>query len=61
MRPIKMSNIQSTRRRFVVSLALGSAGLFAPGAFAEELIRTKSVEEGPFYPDQLRSTPTTTC
>jgi protocatechuate 3,4-dioxygenase beta subunit len=48
-----MSNILSTRRRFVGTLALGSAGLFAPGAFAEELTRTKSVEEGPFYPDQL--------
>jgi protocatechuate 3,4-dioxygenase beta subunit len=48
-----MSNILSTRRRFVGTLALGSAGLFAPGAFAEELTRTKNVEEGPFYPDQL--------
>jgi len=48
-----MSNILSTRRRFVGTLALGSAALFAPGVFAEELIRTKSVEEGPFYPDQL--------
>jgi protocatechuate 3,4-dioxygenase beta subunit len=48
-----MANIPSTRRQFVTALALGSAGLFAPGAFAEELIRTTSVEEGPFYPDKL--------
>jgi protocatechuate 3,4-dioxygenase, beta subunit len=41
------------RRRFLAALALGSAGLFAPGAFADELQRTFSVEEGPFYPDKL--------
>ncbi len=34
-------------------MALGSAGCFAPGAFAEELLRTAAVEEGPFYPDHL--------
>lgn len=28
-------------------------GFFTPGAFAEELERTYSVEEGPFYPDKL--------
>jgi protocatechuate 3,4-dioxygenase beta subunit len=32
---------------------LSSAGLFAPGALAEELLRTARVEEGPFYPDKL--------
>ena len=41
------------RRQFLSALTLGSAGLFAPGAFAEELLRTASVEEGPFYPDKL--------
>jgi protocatechuate 3,4-dioxygenase, beta subunit len=41
------------RRAFLTALTLGSAGLFAPGVFAEELERTFSVEEGPFYPDQL--------
>ena len=41
------------RRKFLTALTLGSAGLFAPGAFAEELERTYSVEEGPFYPDKL--------
>jgi protocatechuate 3,4-dioxygenase beta subunit len=41
------------RRQFLTALTIGSAGLFAPGAFAEELDRTFSVEEGPFYPDKL--------
>jgi protocatechuate 3,4-dioxygenase beta subunit len=45
--------LPSNRRRFLTALALGSSGLFAPGAFAEELTRTASVEEGPFYPDKL--------
>src|SRR5438045_2426087 len=43
----------SNRRRFLSSVALGSAGLLARGAFAEELLRTARVEEGPFYPDHL--------
>jgi protocatechuate 3,4-dioxygenase beta subunit len=46
-------SISPNRRRFLSALALSSAGLFAPGAFAEELLRTASVEEGPFYPDKL--------
>jgi protocatechuate 3,4-dioxygenase beta subunit len=44
---------QPTRRHFLGALALGGAGVMAPGAFAEELIRTAAVEEGPFYPDKL--------
>ncbi|HZR19207.1 MAG TPA: intradiol ring-cleavage dioxygenase [Verrucomicrobiae bacterium] len=42
-----------SRRRFLSALGLGSVALFAPGAFAEELLRTAHVEEGPFYPDKL--------
>ena len=46
------------RRRFLARLGLGAAaltatGLFAPGAFAEELVRTPPQTEGPFYPDHL--------
>src|SRR5260221_7153916 len=41
------------RRRFLSALTLSTAGLLAPGAWAEELTRTTSVEEGPFYPDKL--------
>lgn len=41
------------RRAFLGTLALGSSALAAPGAFAEELTRTPSQTEGPFYPDKL--------
>ena len=50
---MKRPILPATRRQFLSTLTLGSAGLFAPGAFAEELERTYSVEEGPFYPDKL--------
>jgi protocatechuate 3,4-dioxygenase beta subunit len=33
--------------------AVTASGLFAPGAFAEELVRTPPQTEGPFYPDHL--------
>jgi protocatechuate 3,4-dioxygenase beta subunit len=42
-----------SRRRFLGGLAFGSAALFAPGVFAEELLRTPAQTEGPFYPDKL--------
>jgi protocatechuate 3,4-dioxygenase, beta subunit len=42
-----------TRRFFLSSMALGAAAYAAPGAFAEELMRTPSQTEGPFYPDKL--------
>ena len=44
---------QPTRRGFLTALGLSTAGLMVPGAFAEELTRTASVEEGPYYPYQL--------
>jgi protocatechuate 3,4-dioxygenase beta subunit len=34
-------------------LALGTAALLTPGAFAEELARTPRMTEGPFYPRRL--------
>ena len=34
-------------------LALGAAAMFAPGVFAEQLLRSPAMTEGPFYPDQL--------
>jgi protocatechuate 3,4-dioxygenase, beta subunit len=43
----------SSRRRFLGGMALGSAALWVPGAFAEELIKTPDQTEGPFYPDKL--------
>src|ERR1700716_3973996 len=47
-----------TRRRFLGGLArsgltLGTLAVAAPGAFAEELLRTAAQTEGPFYPDKL--------
>ena len=53
MSPVIMNHTLPTRRHFISALTLSSAGLFAPGVFAEELLRTASVEEGPFYPDKL--------
>ena len=44
---------RTNRRRFITRLTLASALFAAPGAFAEELIRTPSQTEGPFYPDHL--------
>lgn len=42
-----------SRRAFLGTLAFGSAALYAPGVFAEELLRTPAQTEGPFYPDKL--------
>ncbi len=53
MNPTAMFPLQEDRRRFITRLALTSALFAAPGAFAEELIRTPSQTEGPFYPDHL--------
>jgi protocatechuate 3,4-dioxygenase, beta subunit len=48
-----MPSPRPNRRDFLRAVALGSAGMMAPGAFAEELVRTRAVEEGPYYPDKL--------
>jgi protocatechuate 3,4-dioxygenase beta subunit len=49
-----MTNLTDfTRRRFLGGLAFGAVALTAPGAFAEELVRTPAQTEGPFYPDKL--------
>ena len=42
-----------SRRRFIHSMAAVSTALWAPGAFAEQLVRTPAQTEGPFYPDKL--------
>jgi protocatechuate 3,4-dioxygenase beta subunit len=42
-----------SRRRFMRNFALGAAGLWLPGAFAEELTQTATQGEGPFYPVDL--------
>lgn len=46
-----MQPFPSNRRLFLGGL--GAALLTTPGLFAEELFRTPSLTEGPFYPDKL--------
>jgi len=41
------------RRLFLGTLALGAAAFTARGAFAEALMQTPPLTEGPFYPDRL--------
>ena len=41
------------RRHVLRSLTLAGIGISVPGVFAQELVRTPSQEEGPFYPDRL--------
>src|SRR5258705_9619575 len=47
------SNRLSRRHLFRAGLGIGALALFALGAFAEQLARTPSLTEGPFYPDKL--------
>ena len=41
------------RRVFTGSAMAAAAFFVTPGLFAEELIKTPSMTEGPFYPDKL--------
>lgn len=41
------------RRTILQSAALVTAGFWVPGALADELTKTPSATEGPFYPDKL--------
>jgi protocatechuate 3,4-dioxygenase beta subunit len=45
--------IPTSRRIFLRTLTFGAAAFAARGAFAEELMRTPRMTEGPFYPDKL--------
>jgi protocatechuate 3,4-dioxygenase, beta subunit len=51
MNPI--DGVLSRRNLLRGGLALGASALFVRGAYAEELERTPSVTEGPFYPPKL--------
>ena len=42
-----------SRRQLIMAGSLGAAAWLVPGVFAEELARTPSMTEGPFYPDRL--------
>ena len=49
-------NLFRARRNFLSRAAVGAVGtaaLFRPGVFAEQLIQTTRQTEGPFYPDKL--------
>ena len=48
-----MSNLIYTRRNFLSSVAIGSAALWTPGVFAQQLIQTPKQTEGPFYPNKM--------
>jgi protocatechuate 3,4-dioxygenase beta subunit len=48
-----MTRLRTSRRAFLGSLTLGAAAFSARGAFAEELVRTPRMTEGPFYPNKL--------
>src|SRR5579871_5636358 len=51
---MRLFDSYSSRRRFLGGLAAaGGVLLTAPGAFADELVRTPKQTEGPFYPDKL--------
>lgn len=41
------------RRAFLGGAALSAAAWLVPGVFANELMRTPAMTEGPFYPDRL--------
>ena len=41
------------RRNFLQQVVFGAAAFTTPGLFAEELSKTISLGEGPFYPDKL--------
>src|ERR1044072_4059778 len=45
--------MSNNRRRFLQTLALGSAAYTTPGVFAEMLKETVKLGDGPFYPDKM--------
>jgi protocatechuate 3,4-dioxygenase beta subunit len=50
---MNMTHSRSSRRAFLGTLAVGATALTARGAFAEELTRTPTTNEGPYYPKKL--------
>ncbi len=47
------TGIKNSRRGFLGTLALGATAFTTRGAFAEELTRTPTTNEGPFFPKKL--------
>jgi len=50
---LPMDALMSRRGVLRGGLTLGALAFFTPGVFAEQLARTPSLTEGPFYPDKL--------
>jgi protocatechuate 3,4-dioxygenase beta subunit len=50
---MNMTHSRSSRRAFLGTLALGTTAFTARGTFAEELTRTPTTNEGPYYPTKL--------
>src|SRR5215475_13956223 len=48
-----MNSYVSRRNLLKAGLGVGALSYFTSGVFAEELARTPSLTEGPFYPDKL--------
>src|SRR4026209_2492106 len=46
-------NAGVSRRRFIIRAATGAFLLMSAEAFADELLRTPQLTEGPYYPDRL--------
>lgn len=45
--------ISANRRSFLRASLVGTAAYAVPGVFAQELVKTPTVGEGPFYPDKM--------
>ena len=50
---LALTSMPLARRRFLKRSMAAAVLFLTPGAFAEELVRTPSQTEGPFYPDKL--------
>jgi protocatechuate 3,4-dioxygenase beta subunit len=50
---MRLTIVCSSRRAFLGTLALGATAFTVRGAFADELTRTPTTNEGPFYPTKL--------
>jgi protocatechuate 3,4-dioxygenase, beta subunit len=50
---LALAELPLARRRFLKRSMAAAMLVLTPGAFAEELVRTPSQTEGPFYPDKL--------
>ena len=50
---MKLPKTLLSRRYFLRNAAFGAALFHTPGLFAEQLIKTPSLTEGPFYPDKM--------